>query len=155
MSSGKVALVLANLAGDVPSLCAAACVSRAWRAAAAAPALWTRLERLPPAAARRLNTERLIWLVARAAGGLERLDLSGADGVGDAGLDTALQQPHALTHFVADSDCSMLSASVVAEAHLGWHQHGTLLLKTALQPREGGRRCNAAPNANAVTWRAR
>jgi hypothetical protein len=116
LSTGEVALVLANLAGDVPSLCAAACVSRAWRTAAAAPALWTRLERLPPAAARRLNTERLIWLVARAAGGLERLDLSGADGVGDAGLDTALQQPHALTHFVADSDCSMLSASVVAEA---------------------------------------
>ena len=116
MSSEEVALVLARLAGDVPSLCAAACVSRAWRAAAAAPALWLRLERLPSEAAGRLNTERLIWLVARAAGGLERLDLSGADGVGDDSLDAALQQPHALTHFVADSDCSLLSASVVAEA---------------------------------------
>jgi hypothetical protein len=118
LSSDEVALILAQLDGDVPSLCAAACVSRAWRAAAAAPALWVRLECLPPAVAERLNAERLAGLVARAAGGLQLLDLSDAGrfSLTDADLVAALRQPHALTSFTADSGCERLTAAGVVAA---------------------------------------
>lgn len=115
MSSDEVALVLAYLAGDVPSLCAAACVARAWREAAAAPALWLRLAHMPSRVTLRLNAERLASLVARSVGGLERLDVSGAVSLSDDDLEAALRQPHALTHLTADG-CSMLSAARVEAA---------------------------------------
>jgi hypothetical protein len=103
LSSDEVALVLAHLAGNVRALCAAACVSRAWREAAARPALWVHLRRVPTRVAERLDAERLTSLVARAAGGLERLDVFGAVNLSDADLEGALQQPHALTRFVAEN----------------------------------------------------
>jgi hypothetical protein len=116
LNSGEVALVLAHLAGDVQSLCAVACVSRAWRAAAADPALWCRLECLPRDVAHRLNAERLAGLVARSAGGLQLLDLSDAGRLTDADLEVALCQPHALTSFTADSECERLTAAGVVAA---------------------------------------
>lgn len=116
LNSGEVALILAQLEGDVQSLCAAACVSRAWRAAAADAALWTRLECLPRDVAHRLNAERLSWLVARAAGSLQQLDLSDAGSLTDADLEMALRQPHALTSFTADSECERLTAAGVVAA---------------------------------------
>ena len=112
--SDQIALVLAQLEGDVPSLCAAACVARAWRVAAAVPALWARLARLPPAAAQRLNDDRLGALVARAAGGLQHLDVSGAVHLSNDGLETALRQPHALTRFEAEFACSLTVDRVAA-----------------------------------------
>jgi hypothetical protein len=68
--------VLRPHAGDVATLCAAACVASAWRdAAARTPGLWRapRLWQLPHAAALRLTDEWLAALLARAAGSLERL----------------------------------------------------------------------------------
>jgi hypothetical protein len=76
-----IALVLTHLAGDARSLCAAACVARAWRAAAAEPRLWARL-----AGVRRLTDARLAALVARARGHLEHLDVDDALQLTDAGL---------------------------------------------------------------------
>lgn len=111
-----VALVLARLSGDVPSLCAAACVARAWRDAAAKPQLWAHVGPLPLAAARRLTDARLATLVARAAGGLERLRLDGAEQLTEEGLAVALQQPHALTDFCAPTECRTLTAISVARA---------------------------------------
>jgi hypothetical protein len=111
--SDQIALVLAYLEGDVPSLCAAACVSCAWRLAAADPALWVRLARLPYEAAGRLNAERLASLVTRAAGGLQQLDMSGAVNLTDEGLQAALRQPHVLTSFVAE-DSSLTARGVAA-----------------------------------------
>ena len=106
-------LVLSHLAGDVRTLCAVACVARAWRDAATQPQLWVSLARLNVA---RLTDARLIALVARAGGGLQVLDLRGATQVTDAGLAAALQQPHALAEFSADDGCARLSASGVAAA---------------------------------------
>jgi hypothetical protein len=66
-------LVLRHRAGDVPTLlCAAACVARAWRAAAAEPHLWRDLRW--GRAAGRLTDERLASLVARSAGGLTSME---------------------------------------------------------------------------------
>lgn len=99
--------VLRQLDSHVPSLCAAACVARAWRDAAAEPSLWARPQGLWWRAAERLTEERLEALVARARGGLERLDLRGARFIEDDGLEAALQQPHALdslVEFVANTE---------------------------------------------------
>ena len=83
--------VLRQLDSHVPSLCAAACVARAWRDAAAEPSLWARPQGLWWRAAERLTEERLEALVARARGGLERLDLRGARFIEDDGREAALQ----------------------------------------------------------------
>lgn len=64
----------------VTTLCAAACVCRAWRAAADDPRLWSRLILTSgprPADRPWLTDSRLASLVARARGGLTELDLSG------------------------------------------------------------------------------
>ena len=116
LPADAIALVLERLAGDVPSLCAAACVARAWRAAAAQPRLWAHLAQLPPDVAERLTNEDLASLVARAAGGLERLDVSGASQLTDYGFEAAMRQPHALTAFIADSECYQLTGQGVATA---------------------------------------
>lgn len=108
--------IASHLAGDVPALCAVTCVSRAWQSAAAAPQLWARLAQLPTKAAQRLNDARLAWLVARAEGALERLNVRGARLISDSGLKTALQQRHALSAFFADSECCKLTGRGVARA---------------------------------------
>ena len=79
---------------DVATLCAAACVCRAWRAEVCGDSLlWADvLGRLclGPRVAERLTDARLAALVARAAGGLRRLDLKGCPEVSVAGVLAAL-----------------------------------------------------------------
>jgi hypothetical protein len=111
-----VSQVLCHLAGDVRSLCAVSCVARVWRVASAEPGLWARLRELPRSSARRLTDARLTALVARARGGLESLDVSGALRLTDRGLRAALRQPHALVSFRADELCKSLSGLGVAAA---------------------------------------
>lgn len=53
--------------GDVVTLCAAACVARTWRAAAAQPTLWLRLVLDGIGLCKRTTAERLSALVARSA----------------------------------------------------------------------------------------
>lgn len=110
--------MLARLAGDVASLCAAACVAPAWRDAAAEPRLWARLalRRDAWAAVTRLTDARLATLVARSRGLLESLDFRGARHLTDKGFFRALQQPHALTAFSAEFCCGALTARGVARA---------------------------------------
>ena len=110
-----VTRVLAHLYGDVRTLCAAACVSRAWRDAAAEQTLWA-CPRLRPRLAERLTDERLAALVKRARGSLRCLDVSGAWQITDAGLLAALQQAHAVSEFCADAFCRRLTARGVARA---------------------------------------
>ena len=111
-----LARIMSHLAGDVCSLCAAACVARSWRDAAAEPTLWVRLSQLPRTAASRLTDAHLMVLVALSRGGLESLDLRGAELITDDGLTAALQQPHALVSFSADHGCKQLSAQGVLAA---------------------------------------
>jgi hypothetical protein len=110
--------VVSFLTSDVLSLCASACVARAWRDAAACvePRSAVRLNKLPPAVAQRLTDAGLAALVRRARGRLVLLDLCGAQLVTDDGLTAALLQPHALTIFRADIACSELTASAVTRA---------------------------------------
>ncbi len=108
--------VLGHLAGDVEALCASACVARAWRDAASEPTLWAQLQVLSEEVAARMTDENLLGLVVRARGGLEQLDISGAQNVTEEGLMAALQQPHALVVFQADRDCRGLSPQGVARA---------------------------------------
>jgi hypothetical protein len=84
-----IALLVADDARDA---CAAACVSTAWARAAAAPAAWRALRLVSPHATRMqpLTDARLAALVARAAGGLTTLDVSGCVALSDAGIATAL-----------------------------------------------------------------
>ena len=56
---------LSRCAGDVATLCAAACVARAWRDAAAAPALWLSLDLTSPRVRANATAERLAALLAR------------------------------------------------------------------------------------------
>ncbi len=72
-----VLLVLLPLKGDVRSLCATACVARAWCTAAASPRLWSRIGPFRGAAAAHLTDARLANLVARAGGDLRVLILNG------------------------------------------------------------------------------
>ena len=78
LSRDELGAVFRYLAGDVESLCRAACVSRSWCAASRNPSLW-RILRFPkqPGVARRLTNDRLEWLVKRAGAALECLDLGG------------------------------------------------------------------------------
>jgi hypothetical protein len=108
--------VLGHLAGDVEALCASACVARAWRDAASEPTLWAQLQVLSEEVAARMTDANLLGLVVRARGGLEQLDISGAQNVTEEGLMAALQQPHALVVFQADRDCRGLSPQGVARA---------------------------------------
>jgi hypothetical protein len=109
--------VLTHVSGDVLALCAAACVSRAWRdvAARVQPLSAVRLPRLPYAVAPRLTDLGLAALVRRAHGRLEYLDVGGAGLLTDEGIIAALQQPHALTTFIAD-DAGSITAQGVTRA---------------------------------------
>lgn len=110
--------VLARVSLDQVALCAAVCVSRAWRDAAARLRQKSdvRLKKLPAAVARRLTDAGLAALVRRAHGRLVLLDLRGARLVTDEGLIRALQQPHTLTSFRANVSCRELTASAVVRA---------------------------------------
>ena len=112
-----LAFILQPLLGDVASLCAAACIARAWRDAVASPLLWTRIGPLPPAAAARLTDARLIQLVGRAQGGLQHLDLSDVSGccLTNAGLFAALRR-ESLLSFAANGEPLTGSGIVAALA---------------------------------------
>jgi hypothetical protein len=90
----SVRRVLRSLDGDVATLCAAACVCRAWRAEVCGDSLlWADFSGrlcLGPRVAERLTDARLAALVTRAAGGLRRLDLTSCPEVSVAGVLAAL-----------------------------------------------------------------
>jgi hypothetical protein len=97
-------LVLQPFAGDTKTLCAAACVAKAWHAAATGiPSLWRELRFQGSAAdpvgtmARRLTDARLAELAARGAGALQRVDLGGCKGVTLRGVVAALHGATALS----------------------------------------------------------
>jgi hypothetical protein len=101
-------LVLLPLKGDVASLCAAACVARAWRQAAYSPRLWTRIGRFRGNAAKNLTDARLRQLVFRARHHLYHLDLRGRSmaesSLTDTGLAVALRREKRILSFYADGD---------------------------------------------------
>ena len=94
--------VLLSCDGDAATLCAAACVSHAWRAAAASPGVWRRLDDLTNhKVSARVTPERLAALVARSGGsasadkaddGLELLNVSGCAQLAPHDVVNALQQ---------------------------------------------------------------
>jgi hypothetical protein len=90
----SVRRVLRSLDGDVATLCAAACVCRAWRAEVCGDSLlWADFSGrlcLGPRVAERLTDARLAALVTRAAGGLRRLDLTSCPEVSVEGVLAAL-----------------------------------------------------------------
>ncbi len=96
-------LVLLPLVGDAPSLCAAACVARSWRKAAASPRLWTRIGHFRDNAAT-LTNERLLNLVSRAQHGLQQLNLTGIykSNLTDEGLAEALRSEQHILLFAAN-----------------------------------------------------
>jgi hypothetical protein len=110
--------VVAFVTDDVLSLCAAACVSRAWRDAAerVEPLSVVRLKKLPADVAQRLTDAGLAALVRRSHGRLKHLNLRGACLVTDEGLVAALLQPHTLSKFRADAACHNLTARGVTRA---------------------------------------
>jgi hypothetical protein len=91
--------ILALRAGEVVTLCAAACVSRAWHDAAMQPRLWRNLrnfERFPATHYQGpvilpLTDARLATLVQRASGALERLDVSQCELITARGVVAALR----------------------------------------------------------------
>jgi hypothetical protein len=94
LPSDAVRRVLASLAGDVPTLCAAACVARCWRVAARDPKLWRSLDfssAPQQRIARRLTDARLAALTARAGSALQRVNLAGCVSVSARGVVSALQ----------------------------------------------------------------
>jgi hypothetical protein len=86
LPAGVVERVFAFLADDARDLCASACVCTAWRAALLNPQLWRSLVFAARTTRGAITNARLARLVARSAGQLERLDLSGAALVTNAGL---------------------------------------------------------------------
>ena len=118
-----VSLVLAQLDGDVSTLCASACVCKRWHAVLSlaerqSELLW-RVLRVPRRVAPRLTDALLASLVARARGELQSLDVSGCIRLTDAGLKVALaSQSTKLAHFAAVG-CYNLSSVGVARALKG------------------------------------
>lgn len=86
MPLGVLACVLVTaLAGDIASLCAVACVCRAWRLEAGQ--LWRRLQALPAAQAARLTLKDLAPLAARSGNTLESINVVGTLIFASAALD--------------------------------------------------------------------
>ena len=84
--------LFSSLAGDVATLCAAACVSRQWRKLAASPALWTALLVHGAAARAALTPQRLASLLDRGGGmPLRALDLTACVRLTGADVLAALQ----------------------------------------------------------------
>jgi len=111
-------LVLLPLRGDTVSLCAAACVSRAWREAASLPRLWKKIGRFWGNAGANLTDARLKQLVSRSRRRLQHLDLRGS-GVGkssltDGGLAKALRREKRIQSFAANG--SPLTGAGIAAA---------------------------------------
>jgi hypothetical protein len=136
-----IILVLSRLVGNISTLCAAACVSRAWRVAAATPSLWVRIGPMPKAARQRLNDARLQSMAVRAAdaGGFTALELNGTS-VTDDGLKQALrQQRRVLTSFITslpspgNDNRSRMTGSGVAAALKRFRGHLRVLNVGGLQ----------------------
>ena len=105
-------LVCSNaLAGDVTALCACACVSRDWRAAASERSLWHSLHSIPTS----VTDDQLLVLLhrGRSSADVKKLDLRGCTELTDEGLAAALTPLTGLTHLnVSGTDLSV--AGVVA-----------------------------------------
>jgi hypothetical protein len=110
--------VFLRLAGRIDALCAAACVCSAWCAVTQDARLWRRLYSMRERTAAALTDEHLVALVARAQGGLERIDVSGCMQLSGNGLADALQDAPRLSWFAAVG-CSNLTAADVARALAG------------------------------------
>ena len=82
-----ISLILSSL--NDPSKCAAACLARAWRDAAASPHLWKTVG-VFPGTALRLTDAGLASLVRRSAGGLTHLRLPSASSITREGLAAAM-----------------------------------------------------------------
>jgi hypothetical protein len=119
------------LAGDTPSLCAAACVSRDWHAAVTGTASAWRALALGETARGALTDARLLALVARACGNLESVDLRGACHLTDAGLLAALA-PQAKLSRVLLAGCEAQTAGGVLAA-LGGKRSLVMLSVNSLQ----------------------
>jgi hypothetical protein len=97
-------LVLLPLKGDMSSLCASACVARAWRKAASSPRLWMNLGPFLGNAAANLTDARLALLVSRARRHLLHLNLQGISksGLTDEGVAEALRREKHIQIFAAN-----------------------------------------------------
>ena len=97
-------LVLLPLKGDMASLCAAACVARAWRKAASSPRLWMNLGPFPGKAAANLTDARLKELVSRARRCLVHLNVRSisTSSLTDEGLIAALRRETHIQIFAAN-----------------------------------------------------
>lgn len=111
-------LVLLPLKDDMASLCAAACVARAWRQAATWPRLWSRIGRFRGNAAANLTNARLKQIVSRARRGLRHLDLRGlsskTSNLTDKGLAEALRRQKRILSFRANG--GLLTGAGIAAA---------------------------------------
>ena len=146
-----VALVLLPLRGDVRSLCAAACVARAWRDAATKTRLWTQIGPLHPRTAARLTDARLDSLVSRARGGLRHLNLTGVgkSSVTDAGLAVALRRESRIAYFGASGDRLTGASIAVALERSRGHLRRLRVCgqRAASAPAASRASCNAALGA--------
>lgn len=89
---------LTLLKGDVAALCASACVSKAWNAAAQDQHVWHRLV-VPRRLADELTDERFKELLGRSGGAVERLDVSRCGQLSAAAITDAIKSARAsLTH---------------------------------------------------------
>lgn len=124
-----IALVcLHGLTGDIPTLCAAACVNREWNKAATGTAsAWSYLQGLSDKARSALTDARLVAFVARARGTLVVLDANGARLITDAGLLEALQ-PQSKLACVILRGCAALTAAGVLAALAGKSALRTLIV---------------------------
>ena len=129
LSDTVIALVLACLVGDVASLCAAACVARAWRDAAATPSLWVRIDgpgiqidgNHATAIYRclaRLTDARFQSLAARAlgAGGTTSLHLYETPVTDEGCIQALSQQQQPVLHLIAGGNNCKLTGKGIAIA---------------------------------------
>ena len=124
-------LVLAKLGGDVASLCAASCVSKAWHAAASRPEAWhvirVKGDSAPPPLARKLTDARLVQLLSRCVEGtpavgtrqrhrLSSLNLDRCELVTDAGLAPLRKKSRAQRlRYVSLVGCTSVTLASLAE----------------------------------------
>lgn len=106
-----ISLILSSL--NDPSKCAAACLARAWRDAAASPHLWKKVGVFPGAVVR-LTDAGLASLVKRAAGGLKQLYLPKVCLITREGLAAALTPRQNKLSVVQASRNSISGADIAA-----------------------------------------
>jgi hypothetical protein len=156
LPSDAVRRVLAPLAGDVSTLCAAACVARSWHEATREPKVWRSLDfsRVPQRIACRLTDAHLAALPARAGSALQRVNLVGCANVSARGVVDALQGLQLQTLEVAGVQASPDDDRDVDDDAGGGDLH-TLLLSLVRQrtgldvryARDGHLVCNAVLDA--------